>query len=87
MDANPYQLEAALRIIVDIGILPHLPPWTYVLVCLSSWQAAVCTHSVISDAHASHFMSADSKLMFVKCFSATSSAQHVTASWLSKFAQ
>ena len=52
--------------VVDIGIITTSPALDVAAFCLSSWPAAIFSQPVISDAPASHFMSADSKLTFVK---------------------
>ena len=63
--------EAPLRIlrvpiIVGIGIITTSPALDIAALCLSSWPAVIFSQPVISDAPASHFMSADSQLTFVK---------------------
>ena len=63
--------EAPLRIlrvpiVVDIDITTTSPALDIAALCLSSWPAAIYTQPLISDAPASHFVSANSYLTFVQ---------------------
>ena len=55
-----------LPVVVDIGIITTSPALHKVALCITSWPAAINTQPLISDAPASHFLSADSYLTFVK---------------------